>query len=102
MASLMADCIQNTVKAEIKAQKPGEEQYCTFTATGYEVKFEGFTALYEESTEEDEEKDGKLPELKKLAEKPGWFTKQRAKKLIDVASASNQMEITAWLLAQVV
>jgi len=64
MASLMADCVQNTVKAEIKAQKPGEEQYCTFTATGYEVKFEGFTALYEESTEEDEEKDGKLPELK--------------------------------------
>ncbi len=63
-ASLMADCVQNTVKAEIKAQKPGEEQYCTFTATGYEVKFEGFTALYEESTEEDEEKDGKLPELK--------------------------------------
>lgn len=64
MASLMADCVQNTVKAEIKAQKPDEEQYCTFTATGYEVKFEGFTALYEESTEEDEEKDGKLPELK--------------------------------------
>ena len=64
MASLMADCIQNTVKAEIQAQKPGEEQYCTFTATGYEVKFEGFTALYEEATEEDEEKDGKLPELK--------------------------------------
>ena len=64
MASLMADCVQNTVKAEIKAQKPGEEQYCTFTATGYEVKFEGFTALYEESTEEDEERDGKLPELK--------------------------------------
>lgn len=64
MASLMADCVQNTVKAEIQAQKPGEEQYCTFTATGYEVKFEGFTALYEEATEEDEEKDGKLPELK--------------------------------------
>ena len=64
MASLMADCVQNTVKAEIQAQKPGEEQYCTFTATGYEVKFEGFTALYEETTEEDEEKDGKLPELK--------------------------------------
>lgn len=64
MASLMADCIQNTVKAEIKAQKPGEESYCTFTATGYEVKFEGFTALYEEATEDDDEKDGKLPELK--------------------------------------
>ena len=64
MASLMADCIQNTVKAEIKAQKPGDESYCTFTATGYEVKFEGFTALYEEATEEDDEKDSKLPELK--------------------------------------
>ena len=64
MASLMADCVQNTVKAEIQAQKPGEEQYCTFTATGYEVKFEGFTALKEDTTEEDEEKDGKLPELK--------------------------------------
>ncbi len=65
MASLMADCVQNTVKAEIKAQKPGEEQYCTFNATGYEVKFEGFTALYEEANEaDDDEKDGKLPELK--------------------------------------
>lgn len=65
MASLMADCVQNTVKAEIKAQREGEEQYCTFTATGYEVKFEGYTALYEESTEDDDgEKDGKLPELK--------------------------------------
>ena len=65
MASLMADCVQNTVKAEIKAQREGEEQYCLFNATGYEVKFEGFTALYEESTEdEDAEKDGKLPELK--------------------------------------
>ena len=41
MASLMADCVQNTVKAEIKAQREGEEQFCTFTATGYEVKFEG-------------------------------------------------------------
>ncbi len=64
MASLMADCIQNTVKAEIKAQKPGEEQYCIFNATGYEVKFEGFTALYEESADAEDEKDGKLPELK--------------------------------------
>ena len=64
MASLMADCVQNTVKAEIQAQRPGEEQYCTFTATGYEVKFEGFTVLYEETAEDDEEKDGKLPELK--------------------------------------
>ncbi len=64
MASLMADCIQNTVKAEIQAQKPGEEGYCTFSASGYEVKFEGFTALYEESSDTEDEKDAKLPELK--------------------------------------
>ena len=64
MASLMADCIQNTVKAEIKAQKPGDEGYCLFSASGYEVKFEGYTALYEESSDAEDEKDAKLPELK--------------------------------------
>ncbi len=64
MASLMADCVQNTVKAEIKAQKPGDNKFCIFNATGYEVKFEGFTALYEEASETEDEKDGKLPELK--------------------------------------
>ena len=64
MASLMADCVQNTVKAEIKAQKPGDDKYCIFNATEYDVKFEGFTALYEETNENEEEKDGKLPELK--------------------------------------
>lgn len=41
---------------------------------------------------------GKLKELKELSEKPGWFTKQRIKRLIDVASTSNQTELTAWLL----
>lgn len=41
---------------------------------------------------------GKLRELRRLANKPGWFTKQRTKRLIDVASASNQTEMTAWLL----
>ena len=41
---------------------------------------------------------GRLSEIKKLAEKPGWFTKQRIKRLIDAASASNQTEMTAWLL----
>ena len=64
MASLMADCIQNTVKAEIRAQKPGDEGYCLFSASGYEVKFEGYTALYEESSDAEDEKDAKLPELK--------------------------------------
>ena len=64
VATLMADCIQNTVKAEIRAQKPGDEGYCLFSASGYEVKFEGYTALYEESSDAEDEKDAKLPELK--------------------------------------
>lgn len=41
---------------------------------------------------------GNLESLKKLACKPGWFTKQRTKNLIDFASEFNQTEITAWLL----
>lgn len=62
LASLMSDCVQNTIKAEIKAteeDKPNE--FCTFAATGYSVKFDGFTVLYPL----DEEKEGSaLPELK--------------------------------------
>ncbi len=63
MASLMASCVQNTVKAEIiaaKEEKPNE--FCIFTAAGYSVKFDGFTKLYE-LPEEDTEK-GVLPEFK--------------------------------------
>ena len=41
---------------------------------------------------------GKLPELKILAAKPGWFTKQRIKTLLSVAGDSGQTEIAAWLL----
>ena len=47
IASLMASCVQNTVKAEIiasKAEKP--DSFCIFTAAGYSVKFDGFTKLY--------------------------------------------------------
>ncbi|MCR4925099.1 MAG: type I DNA topoisomerase [Clostridiales bacterium] len=57
MASLMANCIQNTVKAEIEANG------CIFTASGYSIKFDGFTVLYEESKDENNEDDGKLPEI---------------------------------------
>lgn len=63
IASLMASCVQNTVKAEIiasKAEKP--DSFCIFTAAGYSVKFDGFTKLYE-LAEEDEGK-GVLPEIK--------------------------------------
>ena len=64
VACLMSSCVQDTVKAEILAQKDGESnKYCIFSAAGYSVKFDGFTRLYE-VTEEDEEKGGALPELK--------------------------------------
>ena len=63
MASLMASCVQNTVKAEIIASKEeNAKEYCIFTAAGYSIKFDGFTKLYE-LPEEDAEK-GILPELK--------------------------------------
>ena len=63
MASLMASCVQNTVKAEIIAAKEeNAKEFCIFTAAGYSVKFDGFTKLYE-LPEEDAEK-GVLPEFK--------------------------------------
>lgn len=42
--------------------------------------------------------EGKLNQLKILAAKPGWFTKQRIKTLLSVAGDSGQTEIAAWLL----
>ncbi len=63
MASLMASCVQNTVKAEIIASKEeNAKEFCIFTAAGYSVKFDGFTKLYE-LPEEDADK-GVLPEIK--------------------------------------
>ena len=60
VASLMASCIQNTQKIEIKGIKDSEEKFCLFTASGYSVKFDGFTVLYDFG-DKDEEKS-KLPE----------------------------------------
>ena len=69
IASLMASCVQNTVKAEITGATDEDlknGRYCLFSAAGYSVKFDGFTALYEESTDDDgEEGNKKLPELNK-------------------------------------
>lgn len=62
IACLMASCVQDTVKAEILAQKDGENKFCLFTAAGYSVRFDGFTRLYEVA--EDDEQGGNLPELK--------------------------------------
>ncbi len=63
MASLMAPCIQDTVKVEIKAQKDSAEGYCIFSASGYSIKFDGFTALYEDAVE-DGDSAGTFPEIK--------------------------------------
>lgn len=59
IASLMENCLQETVKVEIAA---GDY---TFTASGYTVKFDGFTALYEESKDDaSPDSSAPLPELK--------------------------------------
>ncbi len=63
IASLMASCVLNTVKAEITAVTDGKPGYCLFNASGFSVKFDGYTALYEEGTDEEEEDASKLPEL---------------------------------------
>lgn len=62
VASLMSQCVQSTVKLEIKGigAKEKEGAYCLFTASGYSVKFDGFTVLYDNTT--DEEEKGKLPD----------------------------------------
>lgn len=57
MASQMADCIQDTVSASITA---GDY---LFRASGFRVSFDGFTALYEESTEDAKKKETALPPL---------------------------------------
>ncbi|MBP3329575.1 MAG: type I DNA topoisomerase [Clostridia bacterium] len=63
ISSMMASSVLNTMKVEIKAESDKAEGYCVFTASGYSVKFDGFTALYEEKTD-DEKKASQLPELK--------------------------------------
>ena len=57
MASQMADCIQDTVSASITA---GDY---LFRASGFRVSFDGFTALYEESTDDAKKRETALPPL---------------------------------------
>ncbi|NMP36700.1 MAG: type I DNA topoisomerase [Clostridiales bacterium] len=70
VASLMAACVQDTVKLEIKAtgesdRAQSKECYCLFGASGYSVRFDGYTALYEYSSDdEDEESGSNLPDIK--------------------------------------
>ena len=57
MASQMADCIQDTVSASITA---GDY---LFRASGFRISFDGFTALYEESTDDAKKRETALPPL---------------------------------------
>ena len=57
IASQMANAQLNTVSADITAGN------CGFKASGYSVKFEGFTVLYEETKDADAEDNKVLPPL---------------------------------------
>lgn len=57
IASQMANALLDTVSAEIDAAG------CLFKASGYSVRFDGFTVLYEEKNEEGEENQKMLPLL---------------------------------------
>ncbi len=59
IASQMSNCIMDTVSVDILANG------CMFKTTGYSVKFDGFTVLYEESKDTAEEKKNVLPSLEK-------------------------------------
>ena len=55
ISSLMETCHQETIKVEIEAKG------YIFNATGYSVKFDGFTALYEEKTDDSSKTASEAP-----------------------------------------
>ena len=59
MASQMQNAVLDTVAADITAAG------CLFESSGYSVKFDGFTHLYEEAKDADGEQTGALPRLEK-------------------------------------
>ncbi|MCQ2454850.1 MAG: type I DNA topoisomerase [Clostridia bacterium] len=59
IASLMAACVQDTVSADITANN------YLFKASGYTVRFDGFTALYIEGTDDETTEGGALPQISK-------------------------------------
>ena len=58
IASQMSNCLMDTVSVDISANG------CNFKATGYSVKFDGFTVLYEEAKDDEGEKKNVLPPIK--------------------------------------
>lgn len=63
IASQMENALLDTVSVDIEAHD------CLFRASGYSVKFDGFTILYTESSESDDEDKKKLPPLS-VGDKP--------------------------------
>ena len=59
IASQMASALLDTVSVDIEANT------YNFKASGYSVKFDGFTVLYEEGKDEDDEEGGALPPIAK-------------------------------------
>ncbi len=57
IASQMANALLDTISVEIDAEG------CLFKASGYSVQFDGFTVLYEEKNENEEENQKMLPLL---------------------------------------
>lgn len=55
IACLMANCVHDTVKVEIKAvgeEDQGTDRYIQFGASGYKVRFDGYTVLYNDLPDE--------------------------------------------------
>lgn len=59
IASQMSKCVLNTVAVDILASG------CIFRVTGFSVKFDGFTALYEDVKDDSSDKKTIIPELNK-------------------------------------
>ena len=59
IASQMANCLLDTVSVDILADGS------LFKASGYSVKFDGYTVLYEETKDDDEDKKKELPPIAK-------------------------------------
>ena len=57
IASLMSACVQDTVAVDI-----GAKDYL-FKSSGYSVKFDGYTVLYEEGRDVESDEGGILPEM---------------------------------------
>ncbi|MDR2646986.1 MAG: type I DNA topoisomerase [Oscillospiraceae bacterium] len=67
VASQMASCLQDTVKATILAATQEEQRkgrHIVFNATGFTVRFDGFTAVYVAATDDEDEAATSLPALK--------------------------------------